>query len=70
MRHNVDVLELVLGVTRTPAMQRAGLNFDAPGMLINDPAEVAREGLDHLGRAQVMLTSDAAIRDLINRRAQ
>ncbi len=28
---NVDVLELVLGVTRTPAMERVGLNFDAPG---------------------------------------
>ncbi len=30
--HGVDVLELVLGVTRTPAMVRAGLNFDVPGM--------------------------------------
>ncbi|WKG01062.1 SDR family oxidoreductase [Mycolicibacterium sp. HK-90] len=89
--YDVDVLELVLGVTRTPAMQRAGLNFDAPGMLINDPAEVAREGLDHLAsgpvhiaggnakraeinsapdRAAVVLKSDAAIRNLIERRAQ
>ncbi|CQD18865.1 short-chain dehydrogenase/reductase SDR [Mycolicibacterium conceptionense] len=88
--YNVDVLELVLGVTRTPAMERAGLNFEAPGMRINDPAEVAREGLDHLGagpvhvaggnaeraemnsapdRAQVVLKSDAAIRNLINQRA-
>ncbi|WP_293306335.1 SDR family NAD(P)-dependent oxidoreductase [Mycolicibacterium sp.] len=46
--HGVDVLELVLGVTRTPAMERAGLNFDIPGMKVADPAEVAREGLDQL----------------------
>ncbi|MFL0275632.1 SDR family NAD(P)-dependent oxidoreductase [Mycobacterium sp. SMC-19] len=46
--HNVDVLELVLGVTRTPAMQRVGLNFDVPGMIVNEPAEVAAEGLAHL----------------------
>lgn len=29
--YNVHVLELVLGVTRTPAMERVGLNFDVPG---------------------------------------
>ncbi len=46
--HDVDVLELVLGVTRTPAMERVGLNFDIPGMRVADPADVAREGLDHL----------------------
>lgn len=38
----VDVLHLVLGVTRTPAMERAGLNFDVPGMRVSDPADVAR----------------------------
>ena len=51
--HNVDVLELVLGVTRTPAMERVGLNFDVPGMRVADPAEVAREGLAHLGLGPV-----------------
>jgi short-subunit dehydrogenase len=51
----VDVLELVLGVTRTPAMERIGLNFDAPGMIVNDPAEVAREGLEHLGDGPVFV---------------
>ncbi|EUA44555.1 short chain dehydrogenase family protein [Mycobacterium xenopi 4042] len=35
--HNVHVLELVLGVTRTPAMERAGLNFDVPGLRVADP---------------------------------
>ncbi len=29
--YNVHVVELILGVTRTPAMIRAGLNFDNPG---------------------------------------
>ena len=46
--HNVHVLELVLGVTRTPAMERVGLNFDVPGMRVADPADVAREGLAQL----------------------
>jgi short-subunit dehydrogenase len=50
---NVDVLELVLGVTRTPAMQRVGLNFDIPGMRVAEPADVAREGLAHLGKGPV-----------------
>ncbi|MFI0479133.1 SDR family NAD(P)-dependent oxidoreductase [Actinomadura sp. 9N215] len=46
--HGVDVLELVLGVTRTPAMERAGLNMDIPGLVIAEPDDVAREGLAHL----------------------
>lgn len=51
--HDVNVLELVLGVTRTPAMQRAGLNFDVPGIVVAQPADVAREGLQWLGRGPV-----------------
>ena len=51
--HDVDVLHLVLGVTRTPAMQRMGLNFDVPGMRVSDPADVAREGLDNLPHGPV-----------------
>ncbi len=51
--HHVDVLHLVLGVTRTPAMTRAGLNFDIPGMLVAEPADVAREGLDNLANGPV-----------------
>ncbi|UVO14002.1 SDR family NAD(P)-dependent oxidoreductase [Mycobacterium sp. SVM_VP21] len=58
LRHyNVHVLELVLGVTRTPAMARAGLNFDVPGLRVSDPAEVAREGLDQLSRGPVHVIS-------------
>ena len=51
--HDVHVLELVLGVTRTPAMERAGLRFDVPGMVVGKPAEVAREGLDALADGPV-----------------
>ncbi|MGW0175043.1 SDR family NAD(P)-dependent oxidoreductase [Rhodococcus sp. NPDC003322] len=58
--HGVDVLELVLGVTRTPAMQRAGLNFDLPGMLVSDPDDVAREGLEHLADGPVWIAGGNA----------
>ncbi|KUI42131.1 short-chain dehydrogenase [Mycobacterium sp. IS-1590] len=51
--YGVDVLELVLGVTRTPAMERVGLNFDVPGMRVADPADVAREGLAQLANGPV-----------------
>lgn len=51
----VDVLELVLGVTRTPAMARAGLNFDLPGMIVSEPEDVAREGLEHLADGPVWI---------------
>lgn len=49
----VDVLTLILGVTRTPAMERAGLNFDVPGMQVSEPADVAREGLEHIADGPV-----------------
>ncbi|QTJ66778.1 SDR family NAD(P)-dependent oxidoreductase [Rhodococcus sp. ZPP] len=49
----IHVLELVLGVTRTPAMVRAGLNFDLPGMNVAEPEDVAREGLAHLADGPV-----------------
>ncbi|GAB3488520.1 SDR family NAD(P)-dependent oxidoreductase [Nocardiopsis coralliicola] len=55
--HGVDVCELVLGVTRTPAMERAGLDFDAPGVSAADPADVAREGLEHLADGPVWVAA-------------
>ncbi|MEW2352182.1 SDR family NAD(P)-dependent oxidoreductase [Spirillospora sp. NPDC029432] len=51
--HGVDVLELVLGVTRTPAMERAGLNMDLPGLNVAEPDDVAREGLEHIADGPV-----------------
>lgn len=58
--YGVDVLELVLGVTRTPAMERAGLNFDIPGLVVSEPADVAREGLANLPRGPVRIAGDNA----------
>jgi short-subunit dehydrogenase len=55
--YSVHVLELVLGVTNTPAMQRAGLNFDVPGLRVSDPADVAREGLNQLPHGPVHVVS-------------
>ncbi|MFW0794396.1 SDR family NAD(P)-dependent oxidoreductase [Gordonia sp. CPCC 205515] len=58
--YGVDVCELILGVTRTPAMQRAGLNFDVPGMLVSEHDDVAREGLEHLGDGPVWIAGGNA----------
>lgn len=49
----VDVLHLVLGVTRTPAMERKGLNFDIPGMAVGEPDDVAAQGLSNLANGPV-----------------
>lgn len=58
--HDVDVLELVLGVTRTPAMARAGLNFDIPGLNVGEPDDIAREGLAHLADGPVWIAGGNA----------
>ncbi|OBG85750.1 short-chain dehydrogenase [Mycobacterium sp. E136] len=57
---NVDVLELVLGVTRTPAMERVGLNFDVPGLRVAEPDDVAREGLEQLANGPVYVAGGNA----------
>jgi len=46
--YDVHVLHLVLGLTRTPAMARLGLDFTRPGVVVAEPYDVAREGLAHL----------------------
>ncbi len=46
--HNVHVLGLILGLTRTPAMARLGLNMDNPDFPPDEPDIVAEEGLAHL----------------------
>lgn len=53
--HDVDVVEFVLGVTRTPAMERAGLSFDIPGMHVSEPADVARQAIASLGNGPVQV---------------
>jgi len=44
----VNVLMLVAGTTRTPAMARMGINLEGTGNPVMDPGEVAQEGLDNL----------------------
>jgi short-subunit dehydrogenase len=53
--HGVHVLELVLGVTRTPAMERAGLRMDIPGLNVAEPDDVAREGLERIADGPVWI---------------
>lgn len=55
--HDVHVLELVLGVTRTPAMARAGLSMDLPGVHVSEPDDVARQGLANLANGPVHVAS-------------
>ena len=51
--HGIDVVEVILGVTRTPAMIRAGLDMDLPGMTVSEPHEVAEEVLESLNLGPV-----------------
>jgi len=55
--YGVHVVEFILGVTRTPAMIRAGLNFDIPGMNVAEPEDVAREGLEHLADGPIWVAA-------------
>jgi len=57
---DVHVLELVLGVTRTPAMERVGLNFDVPGLRVAEPADVTRDGLEQLPNGPVYVAGGNA----------
>lgn len=70
-QHGVHVLELVLGVTRTPAMARAGLDLDQSGLRVAEPDDVAREGLAHLAEGPVWVAggniATAAHRNGMNR---
>lgn len=56
--HGVDVLHLVLGVTRTPAMERAGLLLDVPGLVAADPDDVAAEAWAQLPYGPVHVVGD------------
>lgn len=52
----VDVLELVPGGIRTPALGRLGFDLDNPPFPVAEPADVAREGLAHLADGPVWVT--------------
>jgi short-subunit dehydrogenase len=62
--HGVDVLQLILGATRTPAMARVGLNFDAMGGRVSDPETVARLGLEQLPNGPVQVIDTNAVVEL------
>lgn len=55
--YDVDVVEFVLGVTRTPAMERAGLSFDIPGLHVSEPDDVAAQALAALGDGPVRVAA-------------
>jgi len=46
--YHIDVLGLILGTTRTPALARMGMAEDVPGFAAAEPDAVAQEGLEHL----------------------
>lgn len=45
----INVLMLVAGTTKTPAMARMGVNLEGTGQPIMEADEVAQEGLDNFG---------------------
>lgn len=54
---DVDVLEVVLGATRTPAMERAGLRLDLPGIPVSEPDDVAVQALRSLREGPVVIAA-------------
>lgn len=55
----VDVLYAVLGATRTPARERAGLT-DSPGQFVAEPDDVARECLENIANGPVLVPAHLA----------
>lgn len=55
--HGVHVLHVVPGAIRTPALGRLGLNLDMPGLNLADPADIAREALEHLDQGPIWITT-------------
>ncbi|WP_018179441.1 SDR family NAD(P)-dependent oxidoreductase [Jongsikchunia kroppenstedtii] len=62
--HGVDVLQLILGATRTPAMARVGLNFDAMDDRVSDSRTVAELGLQQLPHGPVQVIESNALAEL------
>lgn len=56
--YDVHVLGLVLGLTRTPAMERAGIPMDLPGVPVSEPADVAHEGLSFLPHGPIRIAGE------------
>lgn len=54
--YGVHVLELVPGGIRTPALGRLGFDLENPPFPVAEPADVAREGLEHIDQGPVWIT--------------
>ena len=61
--YGVDVLGLVVSATKTPAYLKFGLPEDTGNDMVkaSDPALVAREGLEHLGKEPLWVVSEAQV---------
>ncbi len=57
---NIHVLGVILGLTRTPAMARLGLNMDNPDFAPDEPDEVAEQALAHLADGPLWHPGDKA----------
>jgi short-subunit dehydrogenase len=55
--HGVDVMALIIGVTRTPSIARQGVPIDDPNFPGAWPADVAEEALAHLADGPVWYAS-------------
>ncbi|HQR04410.1 MAG: SDR family NAD(P)-dependent oxidoreductase [Proteobacteria bacterium] len=62
---NIDVLCLIAGATMTPSMERSGMRFSPPGtppgpgtFIPMASGDVAREGLENLGRHPVWVAGE------------
>jgi short-subunit dehydrogenase len=53
-RQGVEVLACIVPLTRTPAMERLGLNFDGPLLKAADPFDIADEALGALGQGPAL----------------
>jgi short-subunit dehydrogenase len=51
--HNVHVLGLILGLTRTPAMDRLGLKMNNPEVPPDEPDSVVEEAFEHLAHGPI-----------------
>ncbi|GLV24419.1 SDR family NAD(P)-dependent oxidoreductase [Sphingobium sp. Cam5-1] len=57
---NIDVLSLVIGTTRTPFIERAGLKLDGMGTPPAEPDDIAQFGLDNIQNGPVITPPELA----------
>jgi short-subunit dehydrogenase len=57
--HGVNVVALVLGATKTPALRRLGVPVDSPNFPGADPDDVAEEGLAHLEDGPIWIAASS-----------